>query len=143
MCVRVTPQYPSTILMTFKAKLVASHVTAHPAFQRAQTISCYLSMPLGELDTSSLVRSILESGVRLSNHTSVISEDQTDVGKVLFVPRIDKERGEMDMLRIYDEHDLKNLPSGTWGIKEPGLDHTNGQRRTNGRIQISITSISF
>ena len=45
------------------AGLVCSHVTAHPAFQRARAVSCYLSMSSGELDTRQLIISILEAGM--------------------------------------------------------------------------------
>lgn len=44
------------------AKQVFSHVTSHPEFQKAQVVSCYLSMPSGEVDTSQLILSILEAG---------------------------------------------------------------------------------
>lgn len=56
---------------------------------------------------------------------------QVCLGKILFVPRVDQERGEIDMLRVYDECDLKSFNKGTWGILEPGPER-NGQRRQNG-----------
>ncbi|KIJ46666.1 hypothetical protein M422DRAFT_249823 [Sphaerobolus stellatus SS14] len=70
------------------------HVVSHLVFKRARVIGCYLSMPSGKLDTSSLVRSILKEG------------------KIRFVPQIDLERGALDMLRVYDEAGLESLPSG-------------------------------
>lgn len=51
----------------------------------------------------------------------------------MFVPRIDLQRGELDMLRVYDEADLESFPSGKWGIREPAIEK-NGQRRTNGHF---------
>ncbi|KAF8498845.1 hypothetical protein JB92DRAFT_2983248 [Gautieria morchelliformis] len=96
----------------FQSGLVCSYVASDHTFQRAQVVSCYLSMPSGEVDTSRLVTLILESG------------------KMLFVPRIDHERGEIDMLRIYDEQDLMSLTKGTWGIPEPSLER-NSERRQN------------
>lgn len=53
------------------------------------------------------------------------------LGKILFVPRVDHDRGEIDMLRIYDEQDLNTLSPSIWGIPEPGLER-NGCPRQNG-----------
>ncbi|KAL7277212.1 hypothetical protein ACG7TL_009062 [Trametes sanguinea] len=49
--------------------------------------------------------------------------------KTLYVPKmLDKERGIMDFLQIFGEDDLRSLPSGQWGIREPDLE-TKGKRR--------------
>jgi hypothetical protein len=29
----------------------------------------------------------------------------------------------MDVFRIYDDEDLRSLPSGVWGIKEPAFKY--------------------
>ncbi|KAJ6627975.1 5-formyltetrahydrofolate cyclo-ligase [Mycena sp. CBHHK59/15] len=85
-----------------QSKAVTARVLALPSFKQCKSVSCYLSMPTGEVDTSSLVREILHSG------------------KTLFVPKIDPGAdGSMELLRIYDENDLNALPSGVWGIREP------------------------
>jgi hypothetical protein len=34
----------------------------------------------------------------------------------------------MDLLRIYDEEDLRSLPSGVWGIKEPTFQYLDAPR---------------
>ncbi|KAF9517329.1 hypothetical protein BS47DRAFT_1433530 [Hydnum rufescens UP504] len=72
-----------------------------PEFKESESISCYLSMP-GEVDTSAIVDEILRQG------------------KKLFVPRTDSPSNSIEMLRIYDGDDLRSLPSGLWGIREPG-----------------------
>lgn len=95
-----------------QSKCVFDQVSSNPLFQNAAVISCYLSMPTAELNTNNIVRSILREG------------------KVLFVPRIDSSRGEIDMLRVYDEEDLDSLIPKKWGIREPALDR-NGTLRTN------------
>ncbi|OJT08848.1 hypothetical protein TRAPUB_275 [Trametes pubescens] len=41
---------------------------------------------------------------------------------------LDKERGIMDFLQIFGEHDLRTLPAGQWGIREPD-EVRNGVRR--------------
>ncbi|KAJ6582895.1 hypothetical protein DFH09DRAFT_911895 [Mycena vulgaris] len=81
---------------------VTARVLALPSFIQSKSVGCYLSMPSGEVDTSSVAREILRSG------------------KTLFVPKIDTAtEGRMELLQIYDEDDLNSLPSGVWGIKEP------------------------
>jgi hypothetical protein len=51
--------------------------------------------------------------------------------KTLFVPRIESIDGQMDFVRLYDDNDLSSLPSGMWGIKEPGKEWQ-GQGRSSG-----------
>jgi len=34
----------------------------------------------------------------------------------------------MDLLRIYDDEDLRALPSGVWGIKEPTYQYRDAPR---------------
>lgn len=47
----------------------------------------------------------------------------------MFVPRVDAALpGGMDLLRIYDEEDLRSLPSGVWGIKEPTFQYLDAPR---------------
>lgn len=76
-------------------------------------MSCYLSMPNGEVDTSTLVSEILNAN------------------KSLYVPRINHTAtndNHMDLLKVYNIKDLQNLPSGTWGIKEPNVEWEEGKR---------------
>ncbi|KAH9833197.1 5-formyltetrahydrofolate cyclo-ligase [Rhodofomes roseus] len=96
-----------------QSRMIADRVLASPHFARSQCVSCYLSMPSGEVDTTSLVSAILRSG------------------KTLFVPKIDTARdGAMDFLQVYGEEDLRSFPSGTWGIKEPTYEWNGVQRRS-------------
>ncbi|KAI0067355.1 5-formyltetrahydrofolate cyclo-ligase [Artomyces pyxidatus] len=76
-----------------------------PWFRTSDTVSCFLSMPTGEVDTSMLVAEILRAA------------------KTLFVPKVDVAKpGHMDFLKIYGEDDLQTLPGGVWGIREPSYD---------------------
>jgi hypothetical protein len=34
----------------------------------------------------------------------------------------------MDLLKIYDDEDLRSLPSGVWGIKEPTFQYSDTPR---------------
>ncbi|KAI0247721.1 5-formyltetrahydrofolate cyclo-ligase [Lactifluus subvellereus] len=89
-----------------QSSAIVGRVLSAPWFSKATTISCYLSMPTGEVDTSAIVTAILNSG------------------KNLFVPKVDPTLpGGMDLLRIQDEDDLRSLPSGVWGIKEPTFQY--------------------
>lgn len=54
-------------------------------------------------------------------------------GKVLFVPKVDYSRGEIDMLRVYDEDDLNSLVPRKWDIREPEL-YKDDHPRMNGKI---------
>lgn len=83
-----------------------------PFFQSSRSVSCYLSMPTGELDTSSLVTEIIRAG------------------KTLFVPKIDKTvDGRMDFLKVHGEADLAAFPAGLWGIREPDYVWQGTQRQ--------------
>lgn len=52
-------------------------------------------------------------------------------GKNLYVPRTtDKERGLMDMFQIFGDDDLRALPRGLWGIREPDVEYKGIARPT-------------
>ena len=53
---------PLIFLYLFSANAVLGRVLSAPWFSNATTISCYLSMPVGEVDTSAIVAAILNSG---------------------------------------------------------------------------------
>ena len=42
----------------------------------------------------------------------------------------DKERGTMDVFKIFGEDDLRALPRGLWGIREPEPEYMGRQRPT-------------
>jgi len=86
-------------------------------------------MPTGEVDTGSLVSEIQNAGELI--HQCLLSYMLTDQssGKTLYVPRIDRTLpSQMNLLQIYSREDLQNLPSGTWGIKEPNEEWKGGKR---------------
>ncbi|KAJ7118675.1 hypothetical protein C8R43DRAFT_901220 [Mycena crocata] len=104
-----------------QSQALTARVLTLPSFIQSKSVSCYLSMPTGEVDTSLLVREILRSG------------------KTLFVPRIDKTvDGRMELLQIYDEDDLNSLPSGVWGIKEPDRLHNGHPRASANDVGLDI-----
>lgn len=85
-----------------QSQAIAAKILALPAFQSCRAISCYLSMPVSEAQTTSLIMSIL-----------------ADQKKHLFVPTIVSEEDRMDFMRLHDEEDFKGLPVGLWGIPQP------------------------
>ncbi|KAN0140128.1 hypothetical protein V8E53_002024 [Lactarius tabidus] len=94
-----------------QSQAITRRVLSAPWFSQATTISCYLSMPTGEVDTSAITQAILASG------------------KNLFVPKVDATLpGGMDFLRIHNEEDLCSLPEGVWGIKEPQFQYQDAPR---------------
>ncbi|KAG6850127.1 hypothetical protein H0H93_000749 [Arthromyces matolae] len=94
-----------------QSRAVVARVLDLPAFQHSRSVSCYLSMPSGELDTSPLISEILGRG------------------KTLFVPKIDSSKdGHMDFLRVYGKDDLDTFQSGLWGIREPESQWQGSQR---------------
>ncbi len=48
------------------ASAIVARVLSAPWFDKATTISCYLSMPAGEVDTSAIATAILHSGMQLA-----------------------------------------------------------------------------
>ncbi|KAF5371576.1 hypothetical protein D9758_003578 [Tetrapyrgos nigripes] len=89
-----------------QSSAVTAKILSLLSFRQCKNISCYLSMPSGELDTSEIVRAILRAG------------------KTLYVPKIDVTKdGKMDFWQVYDEEDLESLPGGVWGIREPTAEY--------------------
>jgi hypothetical protein len=59
------------------------------------------------------------------------------------VPKVDPTlSGGMDLLKIYDDEDLRLLPSGVWGIKEPTFQYSDTPRM-KGPYSIALIRISF
>ncbi|KAH7868937.1 uncharacterized protein C8R40DRAFT_1060635, partial [Lentinula edodes] len=92
------------------ARAVTAKVLLLPEFQNCTRVSCYISMPTGELQTSEILRSILEIG-----------------NKSLFVPKV-TQTGAMEFLKVENQSDLDALPSGKWGIREPSYESDTGPR---------------
>jgi 5-formyltetrahydrofolate cyclo-ligase len=103
-------------------------------------VSCYLSMPTGEVDTSSLVSEILHSG-KWRSYRSIghpLAHTLIAAGKSLFVPKIIKTTdSHMEFWKIYSQDDLDTLPSGVWGIKEPS-DQWQDENRLSGPVHSFI-----
>ncbi|KAJ3875021.1 hypothetical protein F5051DRAFT_72672 [Lentinula edodes] len=93
-----------------QSRAVTAKVLLLPEFQNCTRVSCYISMPTGELQTSEILKSILEIG-----------------NKSLFVPKVTQD-GAMEFLKVENQNDLDALPSGKWGIREPSYESDAGPR---------------
>ena len=63
--VNLTPiEIPMTQLLLLASAIIARVLSA-PWFDKATNVSCYLSMPTGEVDTSSMASAIVHSGKQL------------------------------------------------------------------------------
>lgn len=80
-------------------------------YKNARSISVFLSMPKGELQTSDIVRHALNSG------------------KNVFVPYIRSKPASMDMLQLQNEEDFESLQPDKWGI--PSLNSSSVKQRLN------------
>ncbi|TFK72476.1 5-formyltetrahydrofolate cyclo-ligase [Pluteus cervinus] len=95
-----------------QSRAVTERILSLPEYQRCRSVSCYLSMPSGELQTASLVSEIIRSG------------------KSLFVPKFEAKSEHMDFLKIYGADDLSSLPAGLWGIPQPDRQWENQPRQS-------------
>lgn len=96
-----------------QTQAITEKVLSLPAFQQCKTVSCYLSMPAAEVQTTSLILNILG-----------------DLGKTLFVPSIASSDGYMDFVRVYTEEDYRSFPAGLWGIPEPTSEWSSKKRQS-------------
>ncbi|KAJ3905293.1 hypothetical protein F5879DRAFT_1009483 [Lentinula edodes] len=108
-----------------QSRAVTAKVLLLPEFQNCTRVSCYISMPTGELQTSEILRSILEIG-----------------NKSLFVPKV-TQTGAMEFLKVENQSDLDALPSGKWGIREPSYESDAGPRLNAGLDLILVPGVAF
>lgn len=109
------------------ARLVTQKVLKLPAYQNAQSISIFLSMPKKEVSTTEVVRNALHHGKRV------------------FIPYIHRQNSEskakvMDMLRLKDEEDLRSLEPDAWGIPSLPEDGIGDRENALGGLGISETN---
>lgn len=93
---------------------------ASPWYQRARNISCYLSTPMGEVNTDGIILDALNSGKQgYSNVLELSLLRDLPAGKSLFVPfcPID-EPTVMRMLRLRSVAHFEGLKLNRWGIRE-------------------------
>ncbi|KAF2824473.1 5-formyltetrahydrofolate cyclo-ligase [Ophiobolus disseminans] len=105
---------------------------AMPEYKAARRISVYLSMPGGEISTSSIVC------------------DALDQGKKVFIPYTynlrEPEEGQpksiMDMVELQSMNDFDTLKPDKWGIPTPGKDSISSRANCFGGTGITNGDIS-
>ncbi|BGO99049.1 hypothetical protein NBRC10513v2_000150 [Rhodotorula toruloides] len=90
---------PATVLAESQA--VLDRLFASPYYTAAQSISCYVSTPSGEVQTDSLILRGLDEGKRIY---------------IPYCPIDDKTK--MLMLRLRDKSHFEGLKENRWGIRE-------------------------
>ncbi|KAF8556836.1 5-formyltetrahydrofolate cyclo-ligase [Imleria badia] len=93
---------------------IVAKVIALPAFKHARTISCYLSMPTAEVQTTALISNVLADNGTGPSLSSILASKE----------------GQMDLVRLYDDEDLQMLPAGLWGIPEPTAEWQGKKRQS-------------
>ncbi|KAL9612275.1 MAG: hypothetical protein Q9167_003143 [Letrouitia subvulpina] len=88
---------------------VLTLLSALPEFQAANVISVYLSMPSGELSTSSVVREAFRQRKRILVPFIAPVND----------PSPDAPKSVMDMVSLHSEEDYQTLKPDRWGIPTP------------------------
>ncbi|KAI7869366.1 hypothetical protein BDF14DRAFT_356366 [Spinellus fusiger] len=90
---------PSSLVQS-QSCAVMNHLHALDCYQKSRSISVYISMPHGEIDTRHILQSILHTGE-----------------KTLYVPMCTKDT--MEMVKIATWREFLDLPVNAWGIPEP------------------------
>ena len=88
-----------------KSSAVVRRLLASSPFAESKVVCCYLSMPGGEVKTSSIITSCLAAGKRV------------------FVPKVlGKRPADMRMFELESEAQLQSFPKSAWGIPEPSSE---------------------
>lgn len=92
--------------MALQSIRITERLSTLPAWQSARSISCYISMPSGEVQT----RGVLEQAKKVGN-------------KKLFVPKVlGAKSADMVMLEVKDIAEIGQYPKSKWGIPESPVD---------------------
>ncbi|KAJ1559300.1 hypothetical protein HK096_001030, partial [Nowakowskiella sp. JEL0078] len=92
-------------------KIVVDKLLRLPIYQTAKSVSIYISMPNGEIQTTDLIERLFLDG------------------KDCYVPRWGREK-TLEMVKLDSIDDFKSLPLNAWNIPEPSADENriSGQR---------------
>jgi len=107
---------PNTHAALFRLMLIASRATkallSMPEYHEAQRISVYLSMPGGEISTTSIVRDALGQGKKVFIPYTYSPS----------TPREGHPKSIMDMVELHSMSDFESLQPDKWGIPTPSTD---------------------
>lgn len=100
---------------------------AMPEYKAAKRISVYLSMPSGEIATSSIVHEALKEGKRVFiPYTYKVK-----------APKEGQPRSIMDMLELQSISDYESLQPDSWGIPTPSLGSISSRANSFGGMGIT------
>ena len=100
------------------ARIAANVILSLPEYQKAKTLSVYLSMPSGEISTGSIVKHALQS-VKQVYIPYVHNVAQVVPGSP---------RSIMDMVTLHSLKDYESLEPDSWGIPSPGETSIAGRK---------------
>lgn len=106
------------------AQAVLDRLFASPYYTAAQSISCYVSTPSGEVQTDSLILRALDEGKRIY---------------IPYCPINDKTK--MLMLRLRDKSHFEGLKENRWGIRE--LDPSEVRRKRLPVQRLSVLELEI
>lgn len=103
-----------------QSRMVTSLLLQNPIYRTARVVSVYLAMPTGELDTSVIVRDLLQRDVSC------------------YVPVFKPGAPEMEMVHVASLADLESFPVNKWGIPEPSRDSLPNRKRVWDEQQLDL-----
>lgn len=115
-----------------KASNATKTLLSLPEYKAARRISVYLSMPGGEISTSSIVRDALDQGKKVFiPYTYNLSD-----------PKEGQPKSIMDMVELQSMHDFDTLKPDKWGIPTPSKDSISSRANCFGGNGITNGDIS-
>lgn len=102
-----------------QSKSVTAALISHPAYQKSQRLSIFLSMP-DEIQTDSILKHALEND------------------KTVYIPRYDSKSTYMDMVRLHSWEQYDALPTTRWNIKQPPLGENCEQALNTGGLDLVL-----
>ena len=96
-----------------RSNAVVEQLMCLPAWKNSTSLSCYISMPTGEVDTKPLLYGVL------NEHEQETHAER----KALYVPKITgKNSPDMVMLQVKSTSEMEEFPENRWGIPESPAD---------------------
>ncbi|SGY34263.1 BQ5605_C002g01604 [Microbotryum silenes-dioicae] len=102
---------------------IAARVLAASWYLKADAVSCYLSTPVGEARTDSIILDALSKGQSRPSEPGILHREKlriySNTGKRVFIPFCPLEQpAVMRMLRLKSAQHFESLQLNRWGIRE-------------------------
>lgn len=123
----------NTSAIAMQSTQITAHTLNHPAFQKANKVSIYVSMEKGEVKTEELCKQALLLGKHLYvPKFATIAAAAPSSSTIIQSSKFDS---DMRMLRIYDWNDYEAMVMNKWGIREPHDAYDANNREDGETIQ--------